>query len=118
MAYTSSVKNEIPFNLPNCKKSILAFFSFFCGVGALWTVSTSLSPHFHIKCCHSFTARVSDNYECINGLFNDTMNEVCHQVKYFTTLNKAYTYKQILNKNDFKDFFQDMLEEIEVHKEQ
>ena len=44
------------------------------------------------------------------------MNEVCHQVKYFTTSNEAYTYKHLLNKNDFKDFFQDMLEEIEVNE--
>ena len=43
------------------------------------------------------------------------MHEVCHQVKYFTTLKKVYTYKQMLNKNDFKELFQDMLEKIEVH---
>ena len=44
------------------------------------------------------------------------MNEVCHQVKYLTTSNEAYTYKHMLNENEFKDFFQDILEEIEVHK--
>ena len=108
IAYTSSVKNEIPFNHRKRKKPILAFFSILCAVGALCTFATSLSPNFHNKDCHLSTTRVSDYYERINGLYDDTMNEVCHQVKYFTTSNKAYTYKQMLNENDFKDFFQAM----------
>ena len=40
--------------------------------------------------------------------------KVFHQVKYFTTSNEAYTYKQMLNENYFKDFFRAMLEQIEV----
>ena len=116
MAYTSSVKNESPFNGPCRKKPILEFFSIFCALGSLRTFSTSLSPHFHNKTFHSCKTRVSNDYKRINGIFNDTMNEVCHQVKYFTTSNKAYTYKQMLNEDDFKDFFQAMLEEIEFHK--
>ena len=96
----------------------MAFLSIFCAVGVLWTFSTSLSPNFHNKGCHSFTIRVSNEYERRNGLFNDTMNELCHQVKYFTTSNEEYTYKHMLNKNDFKDFFQAMLKEIEVNKKQ
>ena len=44
------------------------------------------------------------------------MKEVCHQVKSFITSNKAYTYKHTLKENYFKDFFHDMLEEIEVHE--
>ena len=44
------------------------------------------------------------------------MNEVYHQVKYFTTSNEAHTYKRMLNENEFKDSFQDMLEEIEVQE--
>ena len=116
MAYTSSVKNESHFNGPNHKKLILVFFSVFCAVGALWTFSTSLSPNFHNKTFHSFIKRVSNEYERINGLIDDTMNEVCQQVKSFTTSNEAYTYKQMLNENYFKEFFQAVLEEIEVHE--
>ena len=97
MAYTSSVKCEIPFNFPKRKKPILAFFSIFCAVGAIWTFAMSLSPHFHNKACHQFTTRVSNDYERINGLFDDTMKKVCHQVKYFITPNEAYTYKHMLN---------------------
>ena len=44
------------------------------------------------------------------------MNEVCQQFKSFTTSNEAYTYKQMLNENYFKGFFQAVLEEIEVHE--
>ena len=43
------------------------------------------------------------------------MNEVCHQVKSYTTSNKAYTYKHILQEKDCKEFFNAMSEEIEVH---
>ena len=94
MAYTSSVNNESSFNSPNRKKPILAFFSIFCAVGALWTFSTSLDSHFHKKSCHSFTTRVSNDYKLINGIFYDTMNELCNQVKYFTTL-KNHTLTNI-----------------------
>ena len=95
MAYTSSVKNESTFNRPKRKKQILAFFSILCAVGAIWTFSTSLSPHFHNETCNSFTTRVSNEYELINGLFYGTTNKACHQVKYFTTSNEAYTYKHM-----------------------
>ena len=52
MTYTSSVKNESPFNHLIRKKPILEFFSIFCAVGALSTISTSLSLYFHNKACH------------------------------------------------------------------
>ena len=96
IAYTSSIKKEGIFNLPKRKIPILEFFSVFCAVGELWSFTTSQCPHFHNGACHSFTSRVSNNYERINGLFYDTMNELCHQVKSYTTPNEAYTYKQIL----------------------
>ena len=75
MVYTSSVKNESPFDRPKHKRPILAFFSIFFSVGALWIFATSLSPHFHNKDCHSFITRVSNDYERINGIFNDTMKK-------------------------------------------
>ena len=68
-------------------------------------ISVSLYPHFHNEAYHSFTTKVSNDYERINGIFYETMNEVFHAVKYFTTSNKTYTYKQMLNENVIKDFF-------------
>ena len=44
------------------------------------------------------------------------MNELCHQVKSYTTSNEAYKYKQMLQEKDCKDLFNAMLEEIEVHE--
>ena len=44
------------------------------------------------------------------------MNELCHQVKSYTTSNEAYTYKHMLQKKYCKEFFNSMLEEIEVHE--
>ena len=116
MAYTSHVKKESTFNRPKRKIPILSFFSVFCAVGMLWSFTTPTSPHVHNEACHSFTTRVSNDYERVNGLFDDTMNELCHQVQSFTTSNEAYTYKQMLQENDCKDFFDAMLEEIEVHE--
>ena len=96
MAYTSSINNKGIFNRPKRKIPILAFFSVFCAIGALWSVTASQSPHFHDKACHSYTSIVSNDYERINGLFDNTMNILCHQVKSYTTWNEAYIYKQML----------------------
>ena len=112
MAYTSSINKEGIFNRPKRKIPILVFFSVFCSIGALWSFTTSQCPHFHNKACRSFTSRLSNNYERINGLFEDTMNGLCHQVKSYTTSTEAYTYKQMLQEKDCKEFFNAMLEEI------
>ena len=102
MAYTSSIKKEVIFNLPKRKIPILAFFSVLCAIGVLWSFTMSQCPHSHNKACHSFTSIVSNDYERINGLFENTMNELCHQVKSYTTSNKAYTYNQMLQEKDRK----------------
>ena len=118
MAYTSSVKKDGFLARAKRNKPILAFFSIFCAVGTLWSFASSSCPHFHNNVCHSFTARVSNDYERINGLFDDTMNDLCHQVKSFTTSNEAFTYKQMLQESDCKQFFMAMLDEITVHEKQ
>ena len=96
MAYTSCINKKVIFNRPKRKIPILAFFSVFFAIGALWSFTTSQCTHFHNEACHSFTSRVSNNYERINGRFDETMNELCHQVKSYTTSNEAYTYNQML----------------------
>ena len=116
MAYTSSAKNELPFQKAKRKKPLMAFFSVLCSVGTLWSFATASMPHFHNGTCHSFTTRISNDYERINGLFDDTMNDICHQVKSFTTSNESFTYKQMLKEGDFREFLQAMLDEIEVHE--
>ena len=44
------------------------------------------------------------------------MNELCHQFNSYTTSNEAYTYKQMVQEKDCKEFFNAMLEEVEVHE--
>ena len=102
MAYTSSINKERIFNRHKRNTPILELFSVFYAIGSLWSFTMSQCPYFHNKACHSFTSRVSNSYECINGLFYDIMNELCHQVKSYTTSNEAYTYKQMLQEKDCK----------------
>ena len=116
MAYTSSINKKGIFNRPKRNIPILAFFSVFCAIGALWSFATSQIPHFHNDACHSFTSRLSNYYERINVLFHDTMNDLCHQFKSYNTSNEAYTYKHIPQEKDCKELFKAMLEEIEVHE--
>ena len=80
MAYTSSSRNERPFLKSKRKKPRLAFFSVFCSIGTLWSFATLSMPHFTNGQCHSFVARVSNDYERVNGLFDDTINDVIHHV--------------------------------------
>ena len=110
MAYTSSINKKGIFNRPKIKIPILELFLVFCAIGALWSFTISQSPHFHDEACHSFTSRVSNDYEHINGLFENTMKQLCHQVKSYTTSNEPYTYKQMLQKKYCKEFFNAMLE--------
>ena len=112
MAYKSSINNKGIFNRTKRKIPILAFFSLFFTIGALWSFTTSQCPYFHNEACRYFTSRVSNDYERINGLFENTMNELCHQVKSYTTLNEAYTYKQMLQEKDCKYLFNYMLEKV------
>ena len=67
--------------------------------------------------CHSFVTRVSNDYERINGLFDDKMNDVMHRVKEFTTGNENFTFNKMLKEDDYRDFFQAMLDEIATHEE-
>jgi hypothetical protein len=116
MAYTSSARNERPHLSIARKKQRLAFFSVFRAIGTLWSFVTLLTPHFVHGHCHSFVARVSNDYERVNSLFDDTINDVIHHVQAYTTSNEAFTYKQMLKESDYRDFFQAMIDEIQVHE--
>ena len=115
MAYTSSFRNERPFKT-SMKKQRMSFYSVFSAVGTLWCFASLSMPHFFDNKCHSFVTRFSNDYEKINGLFDDTINDVVHHVKAFTTSNESYTYSKMLKEDDYRDFFQAMLDEIEVHE--
>ena len=117
VAYTSSAKNERPFTRLRGRKPRMALFSAFCGFGSLWSFATSSMPHFFDQKCHSFVSRISHDHERLSGLFDDTINDVIHHVKAFTTSNENFTFNQMLKENDYADFFQAMLDEISVHEQ-
>ena len=100
-AYTVASRNERPFARTSKKKQASSYFSIFMGIGALWSFATLSMPHFYNSQCHSYVARVSNDYERLNGLFDDTINDVIHHVKAFSTTNEAFTYKQMLKEDDY-----------------
>ena len=117
-AYTTKTRSRNRLHSKNLKQPRLAFLSLLTGVGRLWSFASVSSPHCdNIGRCHSFVARVSNEYERVNGLFDDTINNMLHHVKAFTTGNENFTFNQMLKEDDYRMFFQAMLEEISVHEE-
>jgi hypothetical protein len=62
----------------------------------------------------SCVAQILHDLDRLNGLFDDTINNICHQIHAFTTSdNECYKYSQMLQQNDCKQFFQAMENELE-----
>ncbi len=59
-------------------KQRLSFYSVFNLVGSLWTFAMT-SSHYDVE-TYSFVAEFSNNYDRLNGLFDDTINVICHQI--------------------------------------
>ncbi len=92
-------------------KPKLSFVSVFTSVGAWWNFAASI---FHSDNEHlSFAAQIADDFEQIKGLFDDTINEICHHIQAYTTSNESFTYYQMLCENDRIKFFEAM--EVKIH---
>jgi hypothetical protein len=65
----------------------------------------------------SFMAQLSNNYDCLNGLFDDTINDICHQVHAYATSNESFTNSQMLREEDHKQFFEAMEVELDDHEQ-
>ncbi len=65
----------------------------------------------------SFVARLSNDYDRLNGLFDDTINNICHQVHAFATSNESFTYLQMLKEEDYRQFFEAMEVEHADHEQ-
>ena len=61
-------------------------------------------------------ARIANDYEQINGLFDDTINEICHNIQAFATSNESYTYLQMLCEEDQIKFFEAM--EVKINDQE
>jgi hypothetical protein len=114
VAYASSTTPSIS-RLFSKPKPRLLFFSVFNLVGSHWTFATSTSHADHET--YSFAARLSNDFDQLNGLFDDTINDICHQVQAFATSNESYTYSGMLREDDHKQFFQAMELELADHEE-
>jgi hypothetical protein len=83
-AYTSST-TQLKSRRTTRLKPKLSFLSVFNSVGALWTFATT-NPHSDYEHL-SFVAQIENDFEQINGLFDNTINEICHHIQAYTTSN-------------------------------
>ncbi len=102
-AYTSSTM-QLKSRRTTRPKPKLSFLSVFNSAGTLWNFATSYphSEHEHL----SFMARIANDFKQINGLFDDTINAICHQVQPYTTSNESFTYSQMLHEANHMKFFE------------
>ena len=88
-AYTNSTM-PIPSRQITRPRPRLSYLSVFNLIGSLWTFATTTSQtdlgNF------SFAARFSNDYDHLNGLFDDTINDICHQIHAYATSNESFTY--------------------------
>jgi hypothetical protein len=76
-------------------KPRLSFLSVFNLVGSFWTFATR-DTHSENK-QFSYVAQILHDLDRLNDLFDDTINDICHQIHAFTTSdNECYTYSQML----------------------
>jgi hypothetical protein len=114
VAYTSSTTQPHSqwIAIPKPK---LSFLSVFTSVGTGWNFAI-LNPHSDNELL-SFVAQIANDFEQINGLFDDMINEICHHIKACTASNKCFTYSQMLHEDDQIKFFEEMEVKIHDHKE-
>jgi hypothetical protein len=74
------------------------------------------NPHSEHKHLSFVAQRIANDFEQINGLFNDTIKEICHQIQAYTTSNESFTYSQMLCEADHTKFFEAMEIEINDHE--
>ncbi len=113
-AYTSSTTQQSSRWITQ-QKPKLSFLSVFNSVGALWTFAPQNS-HSNNEEQYSFAARISHDFERINGLFDNTINDFSHHIMAFTTSNESFTFLQMLRESDHMQFFAAMEVELNDHE--
>jgi hypothetical protein len=104
-AYTTStlpISSQF-FTKPRPQHLFLLVFNL---VGSLWTFATT-SSHMDNE-TFSFLACFLNDYDCLNGILDDTINDIYHQVHLYATSNESFTYSQMLREEDHKQFFEAM----------
>jgi hypothetical protein len=114
VAFTSSTTQPHSQRIMRPKPKF-CFLSVFTLVGAQWNFAT-LIPHSDNECL-SFVAKIANDFEQINGLVDDTINEICHHIQAYTNSIECFTYSQMLREDDRIKFFKAMEVKIHDHKE-
>ena len=114
VSYTTSTTPSLSRQLSKPRPR-LSYLSVFKCIGSLWTFATTSSHADHETL--SFVARFSNDYDRLNGLFDDTVNDICHQIHAYATSNESFTYSGMLKEEDHKQFFQAMEIELNDHEE-
>ncbi len=113
VAYTSST-TQLKSRQITRPKPRLSFLSVFNSVGTRWNFATS---NHHSEYEHlSFVAQIANDFKQINGLFDDMINAICHQVKAYTTSNESFTYSKMLREAGHTKFFEAMEINISNHE--
>jgi hypothetical protein len=97
VAYTSSTTQPYSQRIVRPKPKLF-FLSVFTSVGAQWNFATSIphSDNEHL----SFVAQIANEFEQINGLFDEMINEICHHIQAYTTSHECFSYSQMLHEDD------------------
>jgi hypothetical protein len=113
-AYTLSTTPSLSrlFSKPRPRLLFLLVFNL---VGSLWTFTTT-SSHTDYE-TFSFVARLLNNYDQMNGLFDNTINDICRQIHAYATSNESFTYLQMLREEDHKQFFKAMEVKLAAHED-
>jgi hypothetical protein len=61
-------------------------------------------------------AHFLNDFDHLNGLLDDTINDICHQVHAYATSNESFTYSQMLREEDQKQFFKAMEVKLADHE--
>jgi hypothetical protein len=83
-------------------------------VSAQWNFATT-NPHSENEYLY-FVAQIASTFEQINGLFDNTINAISHQVQAYTASNESFTFSQMLREADHTKFFEAMEIKISDHK--
>ena len=114
MAYNSSTTQPHSRRISRPKPK-LSFYSVFTLVCAWWDFAPTI-PHSDYEHL-SFIAQIANDFEQINGLFDEMINEIYHHIQAYTTSIESFTYSQKLRKDVWVKFFEAMEVKVCDHEE-
>ncbi len=65
---------------------------------------------------HSTFSKAVDSYDCVNTLYDGTINCFSTVAQSSIALNVTFTYKQAMKEKDFNDFVLAMVHKVDDHE--